>query len=148
MATEKKFYTIAELAKAMGFTDRTIRNYIRSGKLKGEMVDGEWRFSEEAISDLFEQKEVIAKIRQKRHTIVYDYIANSRKKKNEVCIIIDLCDDSDTVKQSCDFILDEMNSHAYKDITYAAEVWGKHGRIILSGDAENVMKLVNKYYSR
>lgn len=148
MATGKKSYTIAELAMAIGFTDRTVRNYIRSGKLKGEMVDGEWRFSEEAISELFKQKGVMAKIRQKRHSIVYDYIADNRKKKNEVCIIIDLYDDREKVKTAGDFMLDEMNSQAYKDIKYAAEVSGEFGRLILKGDAENVMRLVNKYYSR
>ncbi len=148
MANDKKFYTIAELAKGTGLTDRTIRNYIRSGKLKGEIVDGEWHFSQDAVTELFLEKGIMAKVRQKRHAIVYDFIANNRKKKNEVCIIIDLYDDAEKVNADTDFMLGEMNSGNYQHLVYSAEISQNYGRIILSGDAENVMKLVNKYYSR
>ena len=43
----ERIYTIKDLAQMTMFSTRTIRNYMKMGLLKGEKIEGEWRFSDE-----------------------------------------------------------------------------------------------------
>lgn len=45
-------YTVEDVAKLTGLTTRTIRNYLKDGKLKGKKVGSKWRFSEANVSAL------------------------------------------------------------------------------------------------
>ncbi|WP_165004852.1 MULTISPECIES: helix-turn-helix domain-containing protein [unclassified Enterococcus] len=47
----RDYYSVNELAKQLGVTTRSIRNYLHEGKLKGTKVGGQWKFSEQ---DLYE----------------------------------------------------------------------------------------------
>ena len=49
----KDFYSINELAVMTGFTTRSLRNFIQMEFLKGEKVNGEWKFSTEQIENFF-----------------------------------------------------------------------------------------------
>ena len=42
----EKLYTAEDVAQITGLTLRTIRNYIKSGRLKGHRVGVQWRFTE------------------------------------------------------------------------------------------------------
>ncbi len=53
----EKLYTAEDVAQITGLTLRTIRNYIKSGKLKGRRVGVQWRFTAEDINALFETPE-------------------------------------------------------------------------------------------
>ncbi len=48
-----KLYTVEEVAKKTGLTDRTIRNYLKDGKLRGKKVGGQWRFTADDVEALF-----------------------------------------------------------------------------------------------
>lgn len=41
-----KMYTLRDLAKILNLTERTMHNYIKSGKLKGQKIGGKWQISE------------------------------------------------------------------------------------------------------
>lgn len=43
----ESFYTINEVATMTGLTTRTIRNYLKSGLINGQKVNGVWLFSSE-----------------------------------------------------------------------------------------------------
>lgn len=64
MADFEKLYTVEDVAAMTGMTDRTIRNYLKDGKLKGRKIVGQWRFTEADINALMgiepEEKEVSA----------------------------------------------------------------------------------------
>ena len=49
----EKLYTAEEVAQITGLTLRTIRNYIKNGRLKGHRVGVQWRFTEADIQALF-----------------------------------------------------------------------------------------------
>lgn len=38
-----KIYTLRNLAKILNLTERTMHNYIKSGKLKGQKIGGKWQ---------------------------------------------------------------------------------------------------------
>ena len=46
---DEEYYTVEEVAGKIGVTSRTIRNYLKQGKLKGRKIGGRWRFSSEDI---------------------------------------------------------------------------------------------------
>ncbi|MBO1300443.1 MULTISPECIES: helix-turn-helix domain-containing protein [Enterococcus] len=48
------YYSVNQLAELLGVTTRSVRNYLREGKLHGTKVGGKWRFSEEDLSDFLQ----------------------------------------------------------------------------------------------
>ena len=42
-------YTLTELEPVLGVTHRTLQTYIKNGRLKGVMVGGKWRVTEETV---------------------------------------------------------------------------------------------------
>ena len=44
--TEIKLYSLKDLAKLLNVTERTLHNYIKSGKMKGQKIGGKWQISE------------------------------------------------------------------------------------------------------
>ena len=42
-------YTIEEVAAKLKFEPRTVQGWLKSGKLKGKKIGGEWRITEAAV---------------------------------------------------------------------------------------------------
>lgn len=48
-----RLYTVEDVAQKTGLTDRTIRNYLKDGRLKGKKIGGQWRFTADDVEALF-----------------------------------------------------------------------------------------------
>lgn len=57
MSSEQTYYTGKEVAEMLGVTTRTIRNYLKEGKLKGTKFGGRWNFTQADIDDYIQQEE-------------------------------------------------------------------------------------------
>lgn len=44
-----KLYSLKEVAHLLDVTERTLHNYIKSGKLKGQKIGGKWKISDENL---------------------------------------------------------------------------------------------------
>lgn len=53
MLEYEKLYTVEDVAQKTGLTDRTIRNYLKDGRLRGKKVGGQWRFTADDVEALF-----------------------------------------------------------------------------------------------
>ena len=53
-----KFYTPQEIAEMLKVTDKTVRNWIRSGELDAVVVGKSYRIPEESIKKLIQKCEV------------------------------------------------------------------------------------------
>lgn len=53
----EKLYTVEEVAKQLSVTGRTIRNYLKSGRLVGRKIGGQWRFPESEVQRLLNGSE-------------------------------------------------------------------------------------------
>jgi len=50
-------FTVEELAERLGVQERTIREYLREGRLQGRKLAGRWYVTDDAIADYFRQAE-------------------------------------------------------------------------------------------
>lgn len=48
----EKLYTVEEVAELASVTGRTIRNYLKNGRLVGRKIGGQWRFAEAEVTQL------------------------------------------------------------------------------------------------
>lgn len=142
---EKK-YNLNDLALMTGFTTRTLRNYLLGGMLKGEKIDGVWRFSEEDLDAFFKEPYVKEGIRIKRSGVVFDFLAEKGAKTPRTCVILDVPASLKEGRAISTFFCDKMNDAS--DVVFTFD-WDKDlCRVILSGDAEQVAKLVRAFNER
>ena len=69
-------YSIEDLATFTGLTDRTLRSYLKEGRLTGRKEDGAWRFTPEDLEKLFQDEGTRQAVRANRNAIVYDFMLN------------------------------------------------------------------------
>lgn len=146
MENTGSYYVINHISLITGLTDRTIRNYISSGVLQGEKINGVWHFTPEQVEAFVQVPEVKLAIRPKNKSLVYDFLLNEFKKEEEACIILDLPNaDRKTVMESFAY---RINNGNYKNIHFSFETYGKTPRVILKGRMEDVLEISNAYWNK
>lgn len=137
------YYVINHISLITGLTDRTIRNYIAAGTLKGEKIDGVWHFTPEAVEEFIQNPAVRLSIQGKNKSLVYDFMLNEFKKEDEACIILDLPNaDRKTVMEQFAY---RINQGSYTNINFSFDGFTKTPRIILRGKMEDVLEISNAY---
>ena len=143
----ENFYTINEVATMTGLTTRTIRNYLKSGLISGEKINGIWMFSSEDFNAMLNNPAIKPSIQAKNNSVVYDFIADDRKKVNKICTILDLYVEDNEAEEISQFFCNTINSYAdIGDLSFKFEKHGRNVRVILSGADEVVMEIMNRYY--
>lgn len=141
-------YTINQVAQMTGLSVRTIRNYLKSGLVNGEKTDGVWLFSVEDFEKVLTNPAIKPSIKAKGNGVIFDFIADDRKKNNKTCTILDLYADDKESKEISQFFCDTINNnYSMADLVFKFEKYGKNVRVILSGAEEVVSDLMKKYYS-
>lgn len=46
-----KLYSVKDLEPVLGRTAQTIKSYLKKGKLKGAIIAGQWKVTEEALRE-------------------------------------------------------------------------------------------------
>ncbi len=139
-------YTINDVAMMTGLTTRTLRNYIKMEILRGEKIDGVWKFTGDDISNFITNQNVKPSIQAKNKSIVFDFLAVDNKRQNEICTILDLYIDEAEANEISTLFCKKINTSESKKIKFNFERNGKNTRIILSGDEDVVMEILNTYY--
>ena len=135
------FYTIGQVVQFTGLTDRTIRNYIASGILEGEKIDGLWHFTPEQVEAFVRHPSVRPSILAKKNALVYDFLLDTQKKTKQICMILD------NEKEASDFFCRAITNGEFKNIKFSFDTLNDNPRVILKGDATEVLQLVNLYHS-
>ena len=144
--TMEKYYTLNEVAMMTGLTTRTLRNYLKMNVLKGEKVDGVWKFTEEEFAEFIQTPYVKPSIQAKNKAIVFDFLAQNEKRTNEICTVIDVCVDSHEAEEISSFFCEEINKRNEGNIKFSFEKNGSYARVILKGYEDTVMEILNAYY--
>ena len=73
---EDKYYSISDVARITKLTDRTIRNYLSQGTLKGQKIGGQWRFTKDDILSLFKEPSFEEDVIDQARKYLIDYYDN------------------------------------------------------------------------
>ena len=142
---DEKTYSLGDLAMMTGFTTRTLRNYLLQGLLKGEKIDGVWRFTLAQIEAFFAEPYVKEGLRIKHSSAVFDFRADKCKKTKRLCVILDLPLSMKESNRLSAFFCEQMETAA--DTTFTFDWDNKLGRVILSGAEDQVMKILDAYHA-
>lgn len=140
------YYVLSHLTLLTGLTERTLRNYIALGLLSGEKINGMWHFTPEQVEQFLRHSAVRPSILAKQNALVYDFLLEEKKTKCEVCIILDV--PGADRKTLAEFFCYRISSGDYQNIHFAFDGVGQVPRVILSGDADAVLRLVKEYQSK
>ena len=143
----EKYYTLNEVAMMTGLNTRTLRNYLKMDVLKGEKIDGIWKFSECEFSDFISNPYVKPSLQAKSKAIVFDFLNEKEKQLNEICTILDLHVDLTESDEISEFFCTERNKRPEEKITFSFERNGAYTRLILRGYEDTVMEILNAYYN-
>ena len=143
MENERNYYLINHLVLITGLSDRTIRNYISSGILQGEKINGLWHFTPEQVECFICHPAVRPSILAKHHSAVYDFLLDNKKNASEACIIMDL--PGKDKKELAEYFCYRISNEDYHSVYFSFDGVANVPRIILKGDATEVLRLVNGY---
>jgi hypothetical protein len=140
------FYTLAQLCRFTGLTDRTLRNYLSTGILQGEKRNGVWHFSPEQAQALVTHPAVRQQILARKNAIVYDFLLENKRKEQACCLILDL--PGSQARKAMDYFCRTINEGSFQNLEFSFDSVGQTPRIILRGKTEQVLFLVNSYYAQ
>ena len=127
-----------------GLTERTLRNYLKMGILNGQKECGVWHFSPEQIAEFMSNDYVRAAMKSKRTAIFIDYINDTYKKENSMCIVLDLPQENS--EDVAKFFCQAVNKRSGLRMTYD-KIKGLN-RVVMIGGIDTVYDILNEYYSR
>lgn len=140
------YYNINSMTLITGLTDRTIRNYLSSGILQGEKINGLWHFTPEQVEAFLCHPAVRPSILAKQNSIVYDFLLDGKKPAQQACIILDL--PGVDHKEAAEFFCYTICNGDFQSIQFALDGVEENLRIILKGPVKEVLEIVNLYYAR
>ena len=144
----EQMYTVEDIAKMTSLTDRTIRNYLRNGLLKGRKIGGQWRFSVQDIKNFLDSSEVIDKLSSEYKREVLDFIDNVNTKisgERQSCVIVDLYIDHDKAnvinEKLCNFTASDSINQMRLYYDYSEEY--QRARFIIFAAPDTSIKLLS-----
>jgi len=87
----ERLYTVEDVARMTGLTDRTIRTYLKTGKLIGRKIGVQWRFTRLQVETLFDDAEVSRDVQALRMREVDGFLRRTdTPEAPEACAVVDL----------------------------------------------------------
>lgn len=114
------------------------------GHLKGEKIDGIWQFTPEEIEAFLSNPNVAPGLKSKVNALVYDFLADSEKKSNEICSIMDYVMEEDEASELSDYFCDKMNNTS--NASFKLTKHGKNVRVIIKGPEDFVVDTIKGWY--
>ncbi len=135
-------YTIHDLAQMTGFTTRKLRYDLKLGLLAGEKENGAWTFTQEEYTDYITHPSIQPALRTKRHGIVYDFLAEEKRKEPRLCLILD-----DAADENLEDLMAQVNRLQSGDraLRFAMTMQGRRRRLILEASPEDAAEFLRWY---
>lgn len=143
MQDTNEYYLINQLSLITGLTDRTLRNYISAGILEGEKVNGTWHFTIEQIEAFITHPSVRPSILAKNNSLVYDFLIERHEQRSEMCVILDIPGKNKNAISS--YFCDRISNENFHNIRFSFDGISDSARVILKGNTEDVLQLVNGF---
>ena len=138
-----EYYVLNHVVMFTGLSERTIRSHIASGFLEGEKINGLWHFTPEEVENFINHPSVKPGILAKSNSLVYDFLSHTDKKLDEIAVVLDIPNKS---KMEISMLFcKEICDGDYKNIRFSFGNLAGINRVIVSGEALNVIKLLEFY---
>ena len=140
-------YTIEDIAAFTGLTDRTLRSYLKEGRLTGSKDGGAWRFSPEDLERLFKDEGAQQAIRANRSAILYDFMLSGGGETDCCCAVRDIPVGQGGEEALRTRLLEQVNQEAEAvrfAYSYGVDRRGRGtARVILSGPSGAVRRILS-----
>lgn len=143
----EQLFTVEDIANMTSMSDRTIRNYLRNGLLKGRKIGGQWRFTMQDIKTFLDGGEVMKEMKKKQKQEIFDFVEGVNSKltgERQTCVIVDLYisqkDATGLNEKICDFIAENMFSNMRFDYDYSDEE--KRARFTILASPKTAIKIL------
>ncbi len=138
------FFTVADVVKITGLSERTIRTYLSDGRLQGKKVGVQWRFTEEDIKDLFSAPQVSQSIEEAKKGLVLDFLASKSETRPRLCFIYDIpCSTEKKLRAICEPVLDRVNAlKSTGELRFSLQHLDNVARFILMGEQRLVQEIL------
>lgn len=143
--TSGNYYCINHISLFTGLTDRTIRSHLATGILQGEKINGVWHFTPEQVDAYIRHPAVKPSIQAKNNALVYDFMLETKRSAPEICTILDL--PGNDRKDAAEFFCHAINNGEYRNIRFSFSTLNGIPRVILKGNAQEVLSLTNAYFN-
>lgn len=143
---DREQYKIADLALMTQLSQRTIRNYMRDGRLNGQKIQGTWIFTREDLQSFFEDPYIKQALLIKNQVIIDDFMKGRKKKNACLCTIYDYpVFDKREAEEFCQIVLGQMKLECYQGIkmSYYYDESCQQIRIIFIGEKEKISSLLS-----
>lgn len=150
---EEKFYTVEQIAEILGMHHKTIRKFIREGKLKANKLGKQWRISGHDLSSFMENNnfKTSKKSEEEGEKIEFstsNVEGNKVDRKISVSTVVDINEvSSEEYKRISNMLLAVMNSKDSKmnNSTLNMKYYEKEEnlKLMLWGDTEFVKEMLD-----
>lgn len=100
-----KLYSVEEVAQELQVTTRTIRNYLRDGRLQGTKIGGQWRFSKEDLYQMIGDTAVL----KKEDTLLAQFLSAEPVANHDLLILTRSFPDHSVMENFRDALLAHYN---------------------------------------
>ncbi len=153
----EKLYTAEDVVQITGLTLRTIRSYIKSGKLKGRRIGVQWRFTAADIEALFETPEAAAAEKNDKRAeaerpeterLARSFLERTKAPRASACVIVDM---PGVTEQEARFLFGRLQSLAavYQDgpkrleLSYEYDENREQARYVFNGAIDSACAMMN-----
>ena len=140
----EKLYTVSDVAQMTGLTERTIRNYIKDGKLRGKKVGVQWRFTEEDIENLFQDPSVSGKVMENNHEKITRFIEQKPIAETGAILINEAVENEKELEKKVEKIIRFVNQSENFRFSYQYFKEDKIAQFILIGDIKTIEEFMGK----
>lgn len=137
-------YNLNQLAMITGLTTRTLRNDLSAGILEGEKEGGMWVFTAEQVEAYIQNPIVCQRLNTKQNAVIYDFLADTSKKTNQMCVTLDLPVSDEEMAEVQEFFCNEM-AQAQKARLICRKIRNLV-RVTLAGAEDDVSSMLIRYY--
>lgn len=146
----EKLFTIDEIAQILNMHVKTVRGYLRDGKIKGFKIGGEWRIKESEFTNFLNREvDAVKNIENEKLKEFIDGKGSQVQGKIQACTILDVYVDSKSEAQFYESRLTSVvnginidEKHRYQYIYFENE---KKARFTLWGSPEFISKVLNAF---
>ncbi|WP_288325874.1 helix-turn-helix domain-containing protein [uncultured Clostridium sp.] len=150
---EERFYTVDKVAEILGMHHKTIRKFIREGKLRANKIGKQWRISGHDLSSFMESNNIKMSNKNEVENEKIEFSNNSidvKKKNNKINIstVVDINEvDMDEYRRISNMLLAVMNSKDSKvsNSTISIKHYQKENnlKLMLWGDTEFIKEMLD-----